>query len=91
MSSKTYPRVGRTKRQLKWDKLPAKAAPKCSACDQPARFRVEVEVNYFRGDDECGRACAEHKDDALALLDGIERHQAEQKALRAAAATGATA
>lgn len=84
MSGKTYPRIGRTSRQLKWDKLPVKAAPKCSACDQPARFRVEVEVSWFRGDDESGRACAVHKDDALALLAGIERHQAEQKARREA-------
>jgi hypothetical protein len=89
MSGRTYPRVGRTSRQLKWDKLPAKSAPKCSVCDQPARYRVEVEVNYFRGDDECGRACAAHKDDAPALLAGIARHQAEQKARREAAATGA--
>lgn len=89
MSGKTYPRVGRTSRQLKWDKLPAKAAPKCSACDQPARFRVDVEVNWFRGDDECGRACAAHKDDAIRLLAGIERHQAEQKARREATAAGA--
>ncbi|RST54130.1 hypothetical protein [Variovorax sp. DXTD-1] len=86
MSSKSYPRVGRTSRQQKWDKLPPKAAPKCSACDQPARFRVDVEVNWFRGDDECGRACADHKNDAIALLAGIERHQAEQKALREAKA-----
>ncbi|QRY31206.1 hypothetical protein JVX96_24505 [Variovorax sp. PDNC026] len=84
MSGRSYPRIGRTSLQRKWEKLPAKAAPKCSACSQPARFRVDIEVNWFRGDDECGRACNEHKSDALALLAGIERHQAEQKALREA-------
>lgn len=84
MSGNSYPRIGRTSLRRKWEKLPAKTAPKCSACTQPARFRVDVEVNWFRGDDECGRACNEHKNDALALLAGIERHQAEQKTLREA-------
>lgn len=80
MSGRAYPRIGRTSLQRKWEKLPPKGAPTCSACSQPARFRVDVEVNWFRGDDESGRACNEHKNDALALLAGIALAKAERAA-----------
>jgi len=88
MSGRAYPRIGRTSLQRKWEKLPPKGAPKCSACSQPARFRVEVQVNWFRGDDEVGNACPQHKGDAVAVLQGIEANQAAQAAQRAAAKRG---
>lgn len=42
--------------------------PRCAACGEEASFRVEVEVNWFRGDDEIVNACPVHKIDAVALL-----------------------
>lgn len=70
MSRKSYPRIGSTARREKWDMLPEKSAPRCSACGARALFAVWVETNYMRGDDVTRKACREHKDDAKALMQG---------------------
>lgn len=46
--ARAYPRIDSAR------KLPepkGKTGPRCCVCGQPARFRVLVEVNIFRGDD----------------------------------------
>jgi hypothetical protein len=70
MGCKQYPVVGSTSRRNKWDELPERVAPKCSACGARALFSVWVETNYMRGDDVQRKACAEHKSDASALMRG---------------------
>lgn len=92
MSHRDYPRIGSTRalgndaKRKAW-KLNPKAAPRCivAGCTSPATSRVDVEVNWFRGDDEVGQACDVHKRDAYAVLAGIEARRAEQAAKRAAA------
>ena len=84
--SKQYPNIGSSRPRDGWKKNP-KAAPKCIAigCECKATHRVEVQVNWFRGDDEVGNACPQHKDDAVAVLQGIEANRAAQAAQRAQA------
>lgn len=79
--AKSYPIVGSARKRDAWVKNP-KGAPKCIAfgCDFRATHRVDVEVNWFRGDDEVGNACQQHKDDAEAVLNGIELNKAAQRA-----------
>lgn len=92
MSRHDYPRIGSTralgndKKRKVWKTNP-KAAPRCVVigCTCPATARVDVEVNWFRGDDEVGQACATHKSDAAAVLAGIEARRSEQAAKREAA------
>lgn len=71
--SKCYPIIGNIRARDAWRKNP-KGAPQCVApgCACKATHRVDVEVNYFRGDDEVGNACPLHKNDAAAVLQGIE-------------------
>ena len=75
--SKSYPLIGSARARDNWIKTP-KGAPKCIAigCDCKATHRVEVRVNYFRGDDEVGNACPQHKGEAMAVLQGIEANRA---------------
>lgn len=77
MSGRKYPRIGHARdMRKKWTKLdkrtravvPVNNAPRCVVCGQPATHMVDVEVNWFRGDDEVRKACADHKDDAAALI-----------------------
>lgn len=74
MSRRDYPRV-EAKPQPRWKQLAAsgKTGPTCSAidCKHPATHRVDIEVSWFRGEDEVGRACDMHINDAHALLEGI--------------------
>lgn len=64
MSKRKYPRIGASKAIT-----PQKGQMLlCIVCGAPATHRLELEVNWFRGDDETVRACATHKDDAAALL-----------------------
>lgn len=51
-----YPRINHAPTRLK----PTSQAL-CWICGKRAEFKVEIEVNWFRGDDEVVRACAEHK------------------------------
>lgn len=71
-----YPRIGSAKdRRDKWTYLNKRGVvksvsnrPACSACGAEATHVVEIQVNWFRGDDEQRKACMQHKDDAHALL-----------------------
>lgn len=54
--AKTYPAIG------------CKKAPRnvvgglpCIICGVPTTGKVDIEINYFRGDDEQVRVCAEHQ------------------------------
>ena len=69
MSNRTYPRVGsqRKHKPQRGQKRPLRTPP-CAVCSAPSTYRVEVEVNWFRGDDETVNACDAHKNDAPALM-----------------------
>lgn len=71
--SKDYPAIGNARARNAWRKNPT-GAPQCVAprCGYKATHSVDVEVNCFRGDDEVGNACPLHKNDAAAVLQGIE-------------------
>jgi hypothetical protein len=93
MSRKSYPQLGRSSQVKGWINNP-KGAPKCDVieCEAAATRRVEIEVNWFRGDDECCRACEAHKAAVPELLAGFDKREAEkeiarekQKAVRGAA------
>ncbi|WP_312463418.1 hypothetical protein [Comamonas sp.] len=79
--SKRYPTIGNVRARDAWRKNP-KGAPQCVApgCGCKATHRVDVEVNCFRGDDEVGNACPLHKNDAAAVLQGIEARRLAVKA-----------
>jgi|GEM_PF-861066 len=84
--SKGYPAIGNARARNAWRKNP-KGAPQCVApgCGCKATHRVDVEVNCFRGDDEVGNACPLHKNDAAAVLQGIEARRLAVEAQRAQA------
>ncbi len=96
MSRRDYPSIGSTRalgndrKRAAWAKNP-KSAPRCivAGCSCPATHRIDVEVNWFRGDDEVGQACAAHKADVAAILAGIEARRTEQQARRDAAGSAA--
>jgi hypothetical protein len=44
--------------------------PRCVVCGADASYIVDIEVNWFRGDDEVVKSCETHKNDAEALLAG---------------------
>lgn len=74
--SRDYPRIGRTQDcRAKWTYTDRRGRiksypnrPRCAACGAEATHKVDVQVNWFRGDDEVMRSCVEHKDNAAALL-----------------------
>lgn len=33
----------------------------CNICGKKAEFKIEIQVNFFRGDDEVEKRCKEHK------------------------------
>lgn len=78
-SARKLPRIGRVKdMRAKWSFRDRKGAlrsqpsrPRCAACGQEADDRVDVEVSWFRGEDETKNACSAHKGDADALLRGM--------------------
>lgn len=84
-----YPRIGSARLRDAWKKMP-KTAPKCivSGCACRATHRVDVEVNWFRGDDEVGNVCDQHKGNAPAVLHGIEANREKQNAERLTRAAG---
>lgn len=90
MKLEKYPRIGNARLRSAWKKVPI-GAPKCivDGCACRATHRVEVEINWFRGDDEVGNACELHKGDAPAVLHGIEANREKQNAQRLARAAGA--
>ena len=75
--SKSYPVIGNSRERNGWRKNP-KAAPECAAigCECKATHRVEIEINWFRGDDEVTNACDTHRKDAGALLRGLDARAA---------------
>lgn len=89
MSNRDYPRIGsRRDMRAKWghkiikrrhqpdEIIPNEKTPcRCIACGAPAMWRVDVEVNWFRGDDEVVKACTPHSKDAAALIAGLGRQQ----------------
>ena len=70
--AKTYPNIGSSSKRKEWMTKPVNA-PMCDVegCECRATHRVEVQVNWFRGDDEVGNACEAHCKDAGALEVGI--------------------
>ncbi len=50
-----YPRIGRKKKPKTPGGLP------CIICGAITTGLVEIEVDYFRGDDESVRVCADHQ------------------------------
>lgn len=84
-----YPRIGSARLRDAWKKVPI-GAPKCivAGCACRATHRVDVEVNCFRGDDEVGNACEQHKGNASDVLHGIEANRKKHNAERLGRAAG---
>jgi len=55
---KSYPNISRMQ---KFDRWPY--GIKCDVCDNHATYKVTIQTNIFRGDDEQYKSCVEHKDD----------------------------
>jgi hypothetical protein len=53
--AKKYPVIGHKKKPKNAGGLP------CIICGVPTTGKVNIEVNWFRGDDEEVRVCAEHQ------------------------------
>ena len=53
--AKKYPAIGRKKRPKNAGGLP------CIICGIPTTGKIDIEVNWFRGDDDQVRVCAEHQ------------------------------
>jgi hypothetical protein len=56
--AKSYPYLA-GRRPLKPQHI-ASQKPACKVCGEPALYRCEIQVNWFRGDDENELRCAEH-------------------------------
>jgi len=39
--------------------------PPCEVCGAPASHKVDIQVSWFRGDDEVMVLCSEHREKAL--------------------------
>lgn len=84
--AREYPRFGYVKRH--WQKNPD-TAPACDVigCTARATHHVEIQVNWFRGDDESARSCEAHKGSMTELLAAIDKKEAERQARRRAQIT----
>lgn len=73
MSARQYPRIGGSRQRKGWVSQPANQGPRCDVqgCDEKALFEVDIQVSWFRGDDECRRSCSTHRGDVDALLAGV--------------------
>jgi hypothetical protein len=77
MSRARYPKIGGTRdMRKKWGSNPSKR--KCLVCGALAEYITEVEVNWFRGDDECVNTCAAHRNDMHAITEAWIKQQAEK-------------
>lgn len=88
MTKKQYPHA-ESSAQPRWKVLAdAGKGPPCRfpGCTQHATHRVEIEVNWFRGDDERSQACAAHKNCAVELLAELDQRRAAEEAQRKAKA-----
>ena len=61
MSNRKYPRIGAI------EKRPKNTSEKCRVCNVVAKFRVDVQIDWFRGNDLVEWACDVHKNDAERL------------------------
>ena len=61
MSKKKYPLIGAVRPKKK------NTCAKCK-CGETAKFMTEIQVNYFRGDDDVLWSCDLHKKDVDFLL-----------------------
>jgi len=87
MGDRQYPRMGKFGFRDSWAKKPT-SAPFCMfpGCEARATHRPEVEVNWFRGDDEsCGPVCRAHSTDPVLLLEATSNWRAAQTEKRLAA------
>lgn len=87
MGGREYPRIGSAGHKPKWQKDP-RLAPHCivEGCAARATHQPEIEVNWFRGDDErSGPACKAHSTDARVLLAATEKWKAAMAARQQAA------
>lgn len=71
--AREYPSIGQTRdMRRKWTVVrkgvPVPVGPRCVACEAHATHRVDVQVNWFRGDDVVVNACEQHRRDPAALL-----------------------
>lgn len=60
-----YPRIGKTEVKS------GNAQAKCK-CGEVAKFRVHVQIDYMRGNDEVLWACPGHRKNATYLIEGGE-------------------
>ena len=60
--AKKYPIIGRTENRER------NTQAKCVACGDIGKYRVHIEISWFRGEDEVLWACKDHKNDADLLL-----------------------
>ena len=83
--AREYPRLGYVSKRSQWQINP-KSAPRCDVTDCPnnAAYRVDIQVNWFRGEDEVARACEAHKTSMTELLAGLDKQEAEREARRRA-------
>lgn len=74
MSKREYPFIGgqRLHKPQRGQKRPLKTPP-CAVCGAPSTHRVEIQINWFRGDDEAANACEAHRKDAAALYNAIAK------------------
>jgi len=70
--SKLYPVIGSKHKPRK----NSKGGLPCIVCGVPTTGKVDIEINWFRGDDDQVRVCATHitKHDAEILQAYKERH-----------------
>lgn len=52
MSRRDYPRIGMNRQRA--------SAKLCNCCSTKARWQVEFQVSWFRGEDECFLLCDTH-------------------------------
>ncbi len=87
MARRAYPRIADTGFRKGWQKEP-KAAPFCCvpSCGLRATHQPDIQVNWFRGDDEgAGPCCKAHSTDVEVLLQATAAWRAENKAKHEAA------
>jgi hypothetical protein len=83
--ARDYPRLGYISKRRHWQENP-KNAPNCDVigCTAKATHRVDIQVNWFRGEDEVASACEAHKSSMTDLLAGLDKQEADREARRRA-------